>query len=629
MISAIRDIGKYIWDKEGYLENVQDLTKVFIEDPSDKGKYNNVLLISIVHCGNGCYRYDGVRHVLYDDTHLERYLYRSGSSRGADITPTAKLTDPKKTIPNKILKCFQDFQQGHYPDVLENEKMHIIAIGDMLQGIQNKIINDIQDIVKRGNKKDRYLISLAVKDHDRWLYVGDFNAFRAKLVEDSLKGMYYSQTFRVNTIVHDKVCSICGMIHKKLYGLASPFPFYTIDKPGYIAGGFRREDSWRNYPICHHCAIYLELGRKYLESQLRFKMFGKDCYIIPKTLNEGQLGKILEYLKRMNRKDTFSEIRAAYLAMEEKMFKFLGQADSGMMIHFLFFEENQSALNILLDLQDIVPSRLKEIFYQIESINSSDFFGEFPISKEKYSPVFINFKTLNNLFSDKVSTRYYLDITGKIIRGDPIDYQFLLPFILQDIYRSFAAEDSSAGENKKGNYMFTTIGYYGLLSFFTSLHLLKTKGKEDLRYMCPMKNVYYAREYQTKEEMYTDFFNDNSNMFQNVETKAVFLLGFLVQKLLNIQWNKYEGRTPFRARLKGLRLNQRDIKRLYYETVEKLEEYREDDKKNIYRAEESLIAQFLVQSGDHWNMLPGDIPFYFALGMNMVSCFIFEKKEDE
>ena len=44
----------------------------------------------------------------YDDSLKFKYLYRAGSSRGTDITPTAKITDIDKTYSNKIIPAIKE-----------------------------------------------------------------------------------------------------------------------------------------------------------------------------------------------------------------------------------------------------------------------------------------------------------------------------------------------------------------------------------------------------------------------------------------------------------------------------------------------------------------------------------------
>jgi CRISPR-associated protein TM1802 (cas_TM1802). len=46
-----------------------------------------------------------------------------------------------------------------------------------------------------------------------------------------------------------------------VFGKVDTYAFYTIDKIGYIVGGFDEKKSWRNYPVCPDCRLKLEEGK--------------------------------------------------------------------------------------------------------------------------------------------------------------------------------------------------------------------------------------------------------------------------------------------------------------------------------------------------------------------------------
>lgn len=141
----------------------------------------------------------------------------------------------------------------------------------------------------------------------------------------------------------------------------------------------------------------------------------------------------------------------------------------------------------------------------------------------------------------------------------------------------------------------------------------------------PSKNVYDIRDYNSRREAFEACFDDHAGFFDKPEKKAIFMIGYLTQKLLNIQMSRYDGNTPFRARLKGLKLNRRDINRLFYEITNKLDEYGN----NYYKQERGLCAEYFVQTTEKWDILNEEISFFIALGMNMVHCFNFEEEKSE
>ena len=120
------------------------------------------------------------------------------------------------------------------------------------------------------------------------------------------------------------------------------------------------------------------------------------------------------------------------------------------------------------------------------------------------------------------------------------------------------------------------------------------------------------------------FLNAYRGFFDNAEKKVCFLVGLLVQKLLNIQW-KDKNATPFRSKLQGLRLTEPLIRKIFYQTQDKLEQY----KKNYYRELENVISQYMISSGSKWLMTNDEIAFYFTVGMNLNNLFITTREETE
>jgi CRISPR-associated protein Csh1 len=85
--------------------------------------------------------------------------------------------------------------------------------------------------------------------------------------------------------------------------------------------------------------------------------------------------------------------------------------------------------------------------------------------------------------------------------------------------------------------------------------------------------------------------------------------------LLNKQ-AKERGAKPFMKKLKGLRMDERDIKALLPAVQNKFEEYYSFGKGKKLVAEEAY--NYLFASGDNWPLSVDEINFYFAGGMNLI-----------
>jgi len=84
--------------------------------------------------------------------------------------------------------------------------------------------------------------------------------------------------------------------------------------------------------------------------------------------------------------------------------------------------------------------------------------------------------------------------------------------------------------------------------------------------------------------------------------------------LLRKQYKEREAR-PFLKNLKGLRMNEWDLKGLLPKVQNKLEEYESFDKGKKTVAKEA--ANYLLTAGDDWKVSVDEMNFYFAAGMNL------------
>ena len=127
-----------------------------------------------------------------------------------------------------------------------------------------------------------------------------------------------------------------------------------------------------------------------------------------------------------------------------------------------------------------------------------------------------------------------------------------------------------------------------------------------------------------KVELYEKYFSDNENFFDSFEKKVCFLMGVLIQRLLNIQY-KDKKSTPFYNKLKNLNINQELLGRVFKQAVNKLIEY----DKNYYMQLEGLISDYFVKAGNKWKINDKDISFIFTLGMSLSKSVYFKDESEE
>lgn len=616
-MEVIKDIGDI---KYKNITSKDKLLDIFTEDVSSGGRYDKVLEIRLKYLDNKL-SFDRINKREYNDTLKFKYLYRSGSSNGADITPTAKITIPEKTYPKKIVLALKeaidylDKKSTRLENKLFNEKDILNSAYLLLRN--NKII--LEEIIKIFNKaplKERYyILTFVIEKNEDEIYVGDFEVFKSMIREVPIEKFYYSKTNKKSSKSEDEYCSMC---HKKgeVFGLASPFTFYTIDKPGYICGGFDYEKSWRNYPICNECAIKLELGRLYLDDKLLLTFYGRKFYLIPKLIYEDNLEEILcKYEKLFNEENKDNSLLKSEDRLENKIFKLLGEEDNSVTFNFMFIEENNSALNIVLNIEDVYPSKLKKLYDTWEDIRKMNFFRSYYY--------LANFLYINILFNMKIYNRYFLDTIDKIIGNGKIEYNFLISFINTRLKDGFIKEEKDEFVKGEDNYFTATLRAYTFIYYLYKIEKFKDKGIEGVEDM--ERESWDIENFSNKKEVFEDFFSSNKAFFNSDSKKVVFMVGYLSKKLINLQLQKEGVKKSFFTQLNGLNLNKKDICRLIPKIQSKFIEYNNE----CYNEELYYTSQYLIDSNELSDLSNLDIPLYFSLGMNMVKKFNLNKYREE
>jgi len=614
MIEAIRNIGEYALEKEG--KSIDNPLEILIDNPANRDT-KNVLFI-LLNEENGEFEYRGIETEEYSKDKLKEYLYKKGSPKGTDITPTSMVTEREKTFNIKILNWFKNYNSDK-----NNRNEMLRNIYPCIEESKEKILQDLKEKTAIENN----IISFKINGK----YLGELEIFRNILVDKASENFY--KKFGKISKSENKLCSICKKKSDEVYGFVSTFNFYTVDKPGFISGGFRQKDAWKNYPVCLNCALTLEDGKKYLEDNLSFNFYGFRYLLIPKFMKGVKKDIQKDIFKKIEiQKDPqFGKKAIKHLTNDEnEVLKTMSEQRNYLNNNFLFYSApkgfNGAVFNILLYIEDILPSRLKELFKIKEVVDQEEIFQNCEIDiyqdrkKIGKGPLEFNFGILRTFFpritNNRTFNKYFLDIINKIFTKKPVEYDFLLNFIVKKIRDDFMQNYPTKIDTLKA---------FMLLNYLNKLNILKLKEEVKME----TKNLFMMeREEKEMEEKVELFFNKFSDFFGSDIKKAIFLEGVLTQYLLNIQYQERKA-TPFRIKLKSLKVDEKQIRKLLPEIQNKLEEYG----KNYYRDLESIISNYFISSGNEWNITNDEISFCFVLGMNLSYLFKKEKnnggKEDE
>lgn len=608
MIEAINEIGKY-----SIKQDKKELIDVLRDDPSNKDT-EGILFINLKRNDVG-FEYIGIETEEFSKDKLGKYLYKKGSPNGLDVTPISMITDLEKTfLKVKMLPWFKNYNQIG----LDEETNFLVYIGKCIRAKKEDIFDDL----KSKHNKEYNIISLKIDDK----YIGEYEIFQTILKEKAKKNFYskYGKISKSN----NKFCSICSS-KKEVYGFVDTYKFYTVDKPGFVSSGFRQKDAWKNYPVCFDCAIYLEAGKKYLKENLDFNFYGFNYTLIPKfvdVIEEDIKHDCLKIMKNWKdpkfRKNEINQLTSDESEILEK----LSDEKNYLNLDFMFYDAPKaSVFNILLYIKSILPSDLKRLFDAKQEIDNINIFEDCmdPIFKNGKKigekPLEFNFGIVRNFFpkisNNRTFNRYFLDVVNKIFTRKPIDYEFLISFIMRKTRDAFVNGYNTKLPILKG---------FMLINFLKKLDILQTTTMTENILQYETFSDVASDSIKAMDEKINKFFNEFEDSFDSNTKKAVFLEGVLTQYLLNIQYQE-RGAAPFRIKLKGLNLDERQIKKLLPEIQNKLEEYG----KNYYKSLESIISKYFVASGTNWNMSNNEISFYFTLGMNLSYLFKTKKEGDD
>lgn len=575
MITAIRDLGEWILIREK-----KEPLDILIE-PIDPERYRYAVVIVVT--GDSW----KVELEEFDKASSRKYLYRFGSPRGLNYSPTAMITEIDKTYQNKCLAWFQKVLRDK--NIKANPEFDLLRqIADVLERNKDDIVRAIASLLNR--VKDGCVLTLKIDG--KYL-------FEIPIFIDLFRKMIEEQASKITA--EQQTCSVCGHHVERVMAGSSAYKFYTIDKPGFIAGGFDERRSWRNYPICSNCHLYLVEAKRFIEGNLRFSFYGLSYYLIPHFLWGKQNFKteVMEVFVDMEKRKSLQESSVqSTITGEYDILEILKEESDYLMLHLLFMQKVQSAERILLHIPDVYPSRLRKLFAAKEEVEN--LFKKNDGEKTPY-----HFGRIRTFFykSDDEKKRadldkYFLEITASVFQGKSIDRHFVTTFFMNHIRKQFA----NRHENEQ-NFYFTVRDALMNTIFFQRLGLFRQVKEES----------------EVASERFQPVFDQYGPYLQRPEQQALFLLGVLTQVLLDVQ-KKIRQAQPFAEELKNLRMNERDFIGLLPKIKEKLRQYESDSRYEGYEryfanvlGEE--ISQLLLHAMPGWKLTADEMNFMFCAGM--------------
>lgn len=611
MINSIAELGRFEKNKN------PDLTSfdIWLEDSFDNGKYPNLFLIEFIK-KDSKWVFNKI-DVWENSTNLKsKLLYKRGASRGINKTPTSKIaTSIEGTLKQKIISWFELNKDKTFLSTEEK---------NFLDEINEEIKEKGEDILKVIKEKagmvdnTNIVLSPVFTENGNQKFIGDYEFFKKFITEESKQGYKYSKTFKKHSFSKNETCSVCNKVKDEVFGFFTALAFYTVDKPGMVTGGFQQDKSWKNYPVCLDCALDVETGIKLMDQELSFKFYGLRYYLIPRTITERASEDIIDSILDFKKSPRINAADRERLTNDENdVFEMLQEAQNNVALNLVFYAKPQKGvLRILAAIEEILPSRIQQLFNAKHFVENMVFFKGYK-TKENKDMFRFSFGTLRTFFpNNKIEGNHdksFLELTRMVFSDIKIDYQFILHQIISHIRNNFVQNQAI---------WFQTIQGFMLIIYLNKLNLFRNNLKE-----ADMDHVFFdSFEIESREELKEKtelFFSNFKEFFESDAHSSIFLIGVLAQFLLNIQKDKRNA-TPFRSRLKGLKMNSRDISVLLPEIIEKIEQYKKQyDIYYQYKGLADLASKYLISSGNfrNWNIPVDEMNFIFVLGMNLSQYF--------
>lgn len=595
MLRELKALGKYMREDEGVggLDIFMDIQKL-------EG-FDNIITIDFSQ-ETESYVFSGV--TVHDMPGREsKLLYKFGSSRGGDRTPTSCVTEVEKTVP----RIFDWFSK-------EESDSELIAAATAAYEEQGENIQTA--VEEKYNSVDGGAVLTVRFEKDGELrFIGAFDIFQDALKRNEITNWYHK--YDTDSVSEDATCAVCGQ-QKQVFGYAFPLNFYTVNNPR-LAPDFEQGRSWQNIPICEDCGIDLTIGEKFLEDRAKFSYYiGENVqyYVIPSFPIGEPVTEILQNTAA-NSDEPFLECEGFY---RER-----GQNEFPLTMTFLFYQDEQSSKKVQKYVEDVAPSHLLEADEALQDAYLDIYEGrKLDVGIEENQSI----RQLNTLIfrvlpqpdrddSGQTDKKAFFNdalfLTEKILKAEPVKFEYLLDLFVPEIMSQFRNNEY---------YPVYAVRTFMFLEFLNAIDIVEGYGdtmtQDFEQLMADLETI--------ENETLNEFFENYGHAFDTAEKRAIFLEGVLAQHLMDKQQAmRNSDDAPFRKKLSSLRLNERKLKELFPRIDDDLETYNEAGERKFrsdYTALKQTIGHYLIEADEQgWELEDTELRYYFMLGLSLNKAF--------
>lgn len=609
MLNSLCELGK-LWKEKEDLDDIE----VLVDEVQLSKSTKYVIIIELTWDNENSIEFNRVFKVEYNPINNLKYLYKKGAANNKPyILPCALISSKEKakvrsTFKSKILQWFDEYSDDEL----------LVNVGVCLNNNDDEISKDITDkfMEIESKNRDNVLLTLRFIRNNEPFYLGDIDIFKEYFIKNSFE-RYGGETDKPKG---EGTCLLCGG-HCEVFGTVTNtigFGFSTPEKQGNIQG-LNIDNQWKQVPICKDCAIYLEAGKKFVETYMSFSEFGLKYLVIPNFLLESDTSFDIFYelITFIDSENSYEEVSS----LEKDFNEMISELNDILEFKFLFYGIDNKSFDILFYVESSLPSWLNKIYNFQGEIKDYSIFSEDVLKEvygkdatgnlndwlieKKYNLIkpknwYLSF--LRDFLSpwDNTKKKYFynkrfFEIVESVICGKPIDLDYLM-FCFMNRLRS---------DWKNGNFKLfylNVLKSLALIFLFDKLNLIKGGN-----------SVVFDTDDIDVESVV--------NSLDSYDKKSSFYLGILTRYLVSVQYARSNS-VSFKRKLWDFSLNEKRIKTLYKDVIAKLNQYGV-----TYSDLEAIISYNLSNSDGNWKLNKDETSYYFVLGYTLAK--IFKEKSDE
>lgn len=631
MIHQFAELGQYYQEREGIgASGDGDRLALYSHDPAQKFRTSTVLLLVFTDKG-----FERAQVEQYDDSKRLLYLYRAGPPNGWDATPTSGLRQIKKKtqgeldeaftneVRKKLVRLGSSVAEGleDNADLPAEEKTNLKKARDSLmsnsensesgQTLLTKIVGEIRTLLPPQTMRNTIatqdaIISIAWRTSAGGLkQVGNFKTFQRALVRHGSRAASTKKGIK-GEVKGIGQCSICGRPDIEVSGLLQipNFKLYTLDKPGSVSGGFDSLNAWRNFPACRECSDRVGFAGERVKKHLSFDYYGFKYLLLPSPVQSAKT-LIYEFLDRLTDARVNRSAQKRLTAAEEEILYILAQEQNVLQVDLLFYQPDPKFFRPALYVPGLLPTRFRKLFDAKDRVDDHPWLKE--PSPKSFTTEQFTFGALRNVFPAAHGGSTFDDDFLSATRA-ALELRQFSPRRMLQIGMRWVQQDYRDGKA----WPFRLADLFRCILFFETLTDSNSERSET------RMNVDYGNSEQA-DRVRGVLGQASGKLRTDPAAQAAFLVGACCSRIEMIQQH-VRGSAPFAGKLKGFRLSQPDMHRLFVAAKDKAKAYGPDEEKKVSGLLECAAAA-LATTPERWSLSPDEVSYFFALGHTLRSRF--------